>query len=245
MSLGHVALAGEMVLRALGRRRLSLALLALLPLAFFAARHQHVGQSIRFLVLGVAWAVSTVAFFAAVSGREAERRLCLTGWSWGSLVAGRITALLGLGAGLSGGYLLLVVIDQPVASNAAVALNLASTATVAVLLGSFLGAVLGQELEGALLLFIVSGLQFMIDPASTAARFLPFWSTRELATYAVDGPEAGSLSAGLLHAAVAGTMLLVATATLSASRLRTGVNGAGRRRPSAGRRGEPWSGARP
>jgi len=243
--LGSIALAGEMVLRALGRRRLSLALLALLPLAFFAARHQHVGQSIRFLVLGVAWAVSTVAFFAGVSGREAERRLCLTGSSWGSLVAGRIMALLGLGACLSGGYLLLVVMYQPVASNAGVALDLASTTIVAVLLGTSLGAILGQELEGALLLFMVWGLQFMIDPASTTARFLPFWSTRELATHAVDGPQAGSLSAGLLHAAVTSTVLLALTASLSASRLRTRVSDAGRRRRSAGRRGEPSSSAAP
>lgn len=81
MSAGDVALAGEMTLRGLLRRRLSLALLVLLPLAFFAARHDHVGQSVRFLLVGMAWAVSTVAFFAATAASTVERRLGVTGWS--------------------------------------------------------------------------------------------------------------------------------------------------------------------
>jgi hypothetical protein len=222
MSPVDVTLAGEMTLRGLLRRRLSLVLLVLLPLTFYAARHDHVGQSIRFLVVGVAWAVSTVAFFAATAARQVERRLGVAGWSWPSLLLGRIGALLTLGAGLSGGYLLLVVVDQPVRSNAGVALDLASTTVVAVLLGSFLGSVASRELEGALLLFIVSGLQFMVDPATTLARFLPFWSTRELATYAVDGADAAGLAGGLLHATATALILATATAWLSSTRMRVG-----------------------
>lgn len=216
------ALAGEATLRGLLRRYLSLALLVLLPLVFFAARREHVGQSIRFLVLGVAWAVSTVAFFAAVAARQVERQLGVAGWSWRSLLAGRIGALLGLGLVLSGGYLALVVVDQPVRSNAGVALDLAATTLVAVVLGSFLGTIVTRELEGALVLFMVSGLQFMVDPASGLAPLLPFWSSRELATYAVDGPGAGDLTDGLLHAAVAAAVLAAGTVWVSSNRLRVG-----------------------
>jgi hypothetical protein len=218
--LGDALVAGEMVLRGLLRRRASVALLVLLPLAFYAARHEQVGQSIRFLILGVAWAVSTTAFFASVSARDVERRLCLTGWSRWALFAGRIGAQLAVGVAMSGGYLLLVALDQPVRNIGGVALDLVTTTSLAVLVGSFVGVVVTRELEGALLLFIVSGLQFMADPPSLLARVLPFWSTREIATYAVDGPDAGIVAHGLLHAAATAAVLLAVTAHLTARRLR-------------------------
>jgi hypothetical protein len=219
MRPGGAALAGEIVVRGLLRRHLSLVLLVVLPLVFFAARHEHVGQSIRFLVLGVAWSVSTVAFFAAVAGQQVEHRLGVAAWSWRSLLAGRVGALAVVGLALSGAYLLLVVVDQPVRSNAGVALDLASTTLVAVVLGSFIGTLVRRELEGALLLFMVSGLQFMVDPASALARLLPFWSSRELATYAVDGPQAGDLASGLLHAALTIAVLVAGTVWMSSRQL--------------------------
>lgn len=58
---------------------------------------------------------------------------------------------------------------------------------------------------------IVAGLQFIADPPTTLAHALPFWSTRELGTYAIDGAGHASLGAGLVHAAV--TLGLLATAT--------------------------------
>jgi hypothetical protein len=231
-AVGGAAVAGEMVLRGLLRRRLSPALMLVLPLAFYAARREHVGQSIRFLILGVAWAVSTAAFFAAVSGRDVERRLCLTGWSWPVLLAGRLGALLAVGGAMSGAYLALVAADQPVRSVAGVGLDLATTTVVAVLVGSFLGVVVRRELEGALLLFIVSGLQFMADPPSLLARALPFWSTREIATWAVDGPQAASLAGGVLHALGTASVLLAATAVLSGRRLRVEPRAGPRVRPA-------------
>ena len=226
--LGDAAVAGRMTLRGLLRRRTSLALLVALPLAFYLARQQQVGQSIRFLALGLAWAVSTAAFFAAAAARDVERRLTLSGWSWWSLVAGRIGALLALGATLSGGYLLLVAVDQPVRDLGGVGIDLATTTVLAVLVGSFLGVVARRELEGALGLFIVSGLQFTADPPSTLARVLPFWSTRELGTYAIDGPSFGSLSDGLLHAAATALVLLLAVTVLS----RRALDGGARSRAS-------------
>lgn len=224
--LGDAAVAAEMVLRGLQRRRLSVVLLAVLPLAFYAARHERMGQSIRFLILGMAWAVSTAAFFAAVSSRDVERRLCLTGWSWPALFVGRVGAVLSVGAVMSAGYLALVALDQPVRSLAGIALDLATTALVSVLLGTFLGVLARRELEGALLLFIVSGLQFMADPPSTLAHVLPFWSTREIATHAIDGADAASLGAGVLHASATGAVLLAATTYLTGRHLRVGHAGA-------------------
>lgn len=234
---GDVALAGEMVLRGLLRRRLALALLVVLPLAFFAARHELVGQSIRFLTLGVAWSVSTVAFFAAVDAADAEHRLRLIGWSPWALLTGRVAALLGLGWTLSVGYLLLVVGTQEVRNAAGVGLDLATTTLIGVLLGTFLGKVARRELEGALLLFILAGMQFAADPPTLLAHVLPFWSTRELGTWAIDGPRFAPLGGGLLHAAATAALLLVATVGLT--RRRRGV----RRAVSRGRASGPRAAA--
>jgi hypothetical protein len=211
----------EMTLRGLLRRRTSLALLVLLPLAFYAARHDQVGQSIRFLALGLAWAVSTVALFATLDARQTESRLCISGWSRRDLIGGRALALLGIALALALAYLALILADdRPVAHDAGVGLILVTTAIIAVALGSMLGVVAGRELEGALLLLIIAGLQFIADPPTTLAHALPFWSTRELGTHAIDGSQHGSLGAGLVHAAATLGLLGATTLTITLARLR-------------------------
>ena len=77
---------GELTVRGLLRRRVAMAILVVLPLLLYVARHDHVGQSIRGLLFGVSWAVTTVAYFAATANRDAEPRLCLAGWTWPKLV---------------------------------------------------------------------------------------------------------------------------------------------------------------
>ena len=80
----------EMTLRGLARRHGTLALLFALPLLFYVARHALAGQSVRFLAIGLAWAVSTLALFAALAARSTEPRLRVGGWSWRALLAGRV-----------------------------------------------------------------------------------------------------------------------------------------------------------
>lgn len=214
---------GEMTLRGVGRRRGSLALLVALPLAFYLVRHGQPGQAVRFLGIGLGWAASTLALFAALAARAAEPRLRVGGWSWRELLAGRAGALLAVGLALAALFALLVAVDRPVDRTAAVALMLGVTALTAVALGTALGALVTRELEGALVLFLVAGTQFMADPATTFAHVLPFWSTRELATYAVDGAAAGSLTAALAHAAA--TVLLCTLLALAATARRLRARG--------------------
>lgn len=71
---------------------------------------------------------------------------------------------------------------------------------VAVAFGTALGSVVRREMEGALVIFFVAGLQATVNPYDAAAKLLPFWSSREIATVSVDGPGAASVTAGLLHA---------------------------------------------
>ena len=90
---GGAVIVAEMTLRGLARRRGTLVLLLALPLLFYAARHSLPGQSVRFLALGEAWAVSTLALFAALAARSTEPRLRVGGWSWRALLAGRVAGL--------------------------------------------------------------------------------------------------------------------------------------------------------
>jgi hypothetical protein len=180
----------EVTLRGLARRRLALALLILLPLTMYFAQHDHVGQSVRFLALGLAWATSTVALFATIAAREIEPRLVVAGWWWLDLLAGRLFALIMLALALAAGYMALIVLNRPIDNDAAVGLDLVVTAVIAVLLGALFGVAAPRELDGVLVLFIVSSLQFIADPPTALAQLLPFWSTRELATYAIDGADA-------------------------------------------------------
>jgi hypothetical protein len=63
-------------------------------------------------------------------------------------------------------------------------------------------------------------VQFIMDPVTHPARLLPFWSMRELGTYAVDLTDAGYLRRGLAHGIATTILLTAATAVLATLRLR-------------------------
>ena len=75
MNLAHLQLHATMALRALLRRRLALLVLLLFPLVLYGAAYDALGRSVRALVFGISWAMSTVAFFATISAREIDPRL--------------------------------------------------------------------------------------------------------------------------------------------------------------------------
>jgi hypothetical protein len=211
----------EMALREMLRRRGVLVILLLLPLAFYLSRRgDHLGQSIRFVCLGLGWALSTAALFAGSAARAIEPRLRLSGYRSRQIVLGRLAALWTVGVLLSLPYFLLIRLDQPHVRYAAIALIMALTVAVAAPFGLALSAVLPRELEGTLALLVVVGLQMMMDPAGTASRVLPFWFSRELGTYAVDHTDSGYLDRGLVHGIVVAVLLTALVATASGIRLR-------------------------
>lgn len=196
-----VALHAVLTVRALARRRLTMVVLVALPIVFSQAVGDSAGRSVRALVFGVSWAVATAAYFAAIAAREVEPRLRLAGWTAPALLAGRLSGLGVLAAALGGLFWALVLAEHGVAAGP-LAADLAVTAATAIAVGSAVGAVLRREMDGVLVLFLLAGMQAVVNPFDDVARLLPFWSSRELATYAVDGPAAGSLRDGLAHAAV-------------------------------------------
>lgn len=207
-------------LRETGRRRTALLLVILLPLAFYAARSDMQGQAIRFLALGVGWAVATLALFSHVGARHLDRRLAVVGASPTTLLLGRQFALTAMGLALAGGYFGLVAATQDVRRLWAVGLLLVTTVLLAAPLGAVVSLVLPRELEGALALLAVMATQMIADPAGTLAKALPLWSTRELTGYAVDPVGSDYLRDGLAHFAVVAFLCVCAAWAAAVVRLR-------------------------
>ncbi|WP_370327443.1 hypothetical protein [Euzebya sp.] len=114
---------------------------------------------------------------------------------------------------------MIVALDRPVRSLGLVGLDFGVTAAVAVAVGTFVGTAFPREMEGTIILFLLAGLQAVTNPFGLVAKVLPFWSSRELGTVAVDGADEASLLAGLLHALGVVEVCAVGTA-LASGRLR-------------------------
>ncbi|ROT32435.1 hypothetical protein [Micromonospora sp. HM5-17] len=211
----------ELALWEILRRRGVLLILLLFPLAFYLSRRgDHLGQSIRFVCLGIGWALSTAALFAGSAARGIEPRLRLSGYRAHHLHLGRLLALWIVGIALSVPYFLLVRLDQHDVRYGAIALIMLLTVATAAPFGLALSAVLPRDLEGTLVLLVVVGLQMVMDPADAAARLLPFWFSREIATYAIDHTDADYLTRGLVHGVVVAAVLTALVALASGIRLR-------------------------
>jgi hypothetical protein len=202
------------------RRRGVVLLLLLLPLSFYAVRRDLQGQSVRMLALGLGWAVSTLALFTASASRSVDLRLRISGMPVAALVLGRAAAVTACGGVLAAGYAGLVAVDQDVRRYWAVVLLLVTTVLVAAPLGAVVATFVPRDLEGALALLTVLATQMLADPAGSIAKGLPFWSTRELGTYAIDGTDGGYLTRGLLHFAATWVLLVAVALGVSAVRLR-------------------------
>jgi hypothetical protein len=206
--------------REVSRRRTVVVLVVALPLWFYLVRHDLAGQSVRMLTIGIAWAISTLTLFVVIGARRVDPRLRLTGASAASLVGGRLLAMSLGGVALAAGYWVLVALDQELRRLWAVVPMMLCTALVAAPFGSLVAALLPREIEGTLALFSVAAVQMLADPAGFVAKLLPFWSARELGTYAVDPVGADYLWRGLAHFAVTWLVCTVGTLAIFAWRLR-------------------------
>ncbi|GIF06575.1 hypothetical protein [Actinoplanes siamensis] len=206
--------------REVSPRRTAVLLVIALPLWFYLVRRDQTGQSIRMLALGIGWAISTLTLFVVNASRGVDPRLRLSGASVPGLVGGRLLAMSGTGVLLALGYWALVVADQRVAHPFATGLVMVLAALVAAPFGSLVGALLPRELEGALALLSVCAVQMLADPAGLAAKLMPFWSVRQVGTYAVDDTGTGYLWDGLAHFAVVWLLCAAGTLAVFAYRLR-------------------------
>jgi hypothetical protein len=201
----------EMTLRELVRRKRAIAFLLLLPLVFYVVRHEFVGQSVRSVFLGIGWAVSTAALFTTAAARSVDPRLVLAGYRVYQVYVGRLFGLWVAGAALAVPFLLLIRFDAPGVRFDAVTLAMAFCVAIAAPFGLLIGILLPRELEGTLVLLTAVSLQTLLDPADAVAKVTPFWSSREIGTFAVDHTGTDHLTSGVVHGTVytVGLVLLV------------------------------------
>ncbi|GIJ08374.1 ABC transporter permease [Micromonospora andamanensis] len=219
--MNRLVTVAEMTLRELARRRGVILLLLLMPLTFWLIRRDsYVGQSVRALLLGISWAVSTAALFATSAARELEPRLRLAGYRPHHLYIGRMLGLWALGLAIAVPFFLLTVVDANNLRYGGIAVAMLCCVAVAAPFGMLIGALLPRELEGTLLLLTVVAMQMLLDPADAGAKLTPFWSSREIATWAVDHTDDGYLTRGFLHGMVVTVLLIVTVAGVFAVRLR-------------------------
>jgi len=220
--MNKILVVAEMTVREIARRRTVLILLLLLPLAFyFSRRGDAYWQSVRFVCLGIGWALSTAALFAASGARGIEPRLRLSGYATRHLYLGRLLALWAVGLVLSTPYWLLIRFDLPQVRHGAVALILVLTVLISAPFGLAVSALLPRELEGMLVLLTVVAMQMMLNPEGTAAFLLPYWFSREIGIYAIEtGSSVSHVFSGLAHAGIVLTLLLTVVAVASGLRLR-------------------------
>ncbi|MGC4818710.1 hypothetical protein [Micromonospora sp. DT63] len=219
--MNRLVTVAEMTLRELLRRRGVLLLLLLMPLTFYLIRRDaYLGQSVRSLLLGVGWAVSTAALFATTAARELEPRLRLAGYRPHHLYLGRMLGLWTVGLVISVPFFLLPMLDGADLRYGGLAAALLCSVGVAAPFGMLIGALLPRELEGTLLLLTVVTVQMLIDPAGSGAKLTPFWSSREIATWSVDHTDGGYLARGVVHGIVVTSLLALGVASVATVRLR-------------------------
>lgn len=204
----------------LRRRRSALIMLVALPLAFYLARRDIPSSAIVVLALGVGWAVATLTLFSTVNALNLDSRLRVAGFTTRAILTGRLVATLLLGFALSSAYLVLAILDQDVTRPGGVALMMVCAVLVGAPLGMAIGLMLRSELEGALALLIFLATQFMTNPERALAHWLPLWSVRGVADWAIWSADSSQLTAGLVHAAGTLTILVAVITGASALRLR-------------------------
>ena len=166
-------------LQEMSRRLTALVFILLLPLAFYLVRIDVHWQAIRFLSIGIGWAVATLSLFTFIAARNLNRRLVVAGASPSSLFAGRLTAVLAVGLGLAVIYFGVVALTLDDLPGMDGVLLLVVTVLIGAPLGAVVSLVIVRELEGALALLALMAVQLLVDPDSSYAGLMPLWSTRE------------------------------------------------------------------
>lgn len=202
--------AASISLQEMSRRRVALLFVFLLPLVFYLVRIDVHWQAIRFLSIGVGWAVATLALFSHVAARRLDQRLSVIGASPTALFFGRQLALAAIGVAVAAVYFSLVALTQDDLPHLpGVALLLVTTVLIGAPLGALVSFIITRELEGALALLSIMALQLLVDPDGSMGKLLPLWSTRELTSYAIQEHSSESLRSGTLHFAITMTVCVL------------------------------------
>jgi len=194
----------RMQARELSRRRVVLALLIGLPLAWYgSAASSGLDYAVGSGMLGVGWCIGTIALFTVLGARTVDARLVLAGYHPRDVLVGRLTPLLVTALALAAFFTAVMVLGSRPARPATVALAIVLTAVVAIGVGLVVAALVPRELEGTLLLIAVVGIQVGIP--GTVDRFMPLYAPLRLTD-----PDRPAAHTGLLTLHATGYALLLA-----------------------------------
>ena len=216
----RIATVAEMQGRDLMRRRVALALLVALPLAFYLSLLAEPDDPFTLVAagIGMGWSTAGAALFSVLAARHSDPRLVLTGYRPAELVLGRLVLLEALALALLVTVAALVLaLSRPPHTGSLLA-GLALCAWVGVPLGLAVAALLPRELEGTLAIVGVVGINMSVPPTAAAAPALPFYGAADLLHAAAGSGDAGP--AAVAHAVGYGLALLLLAVALWTRRVR-------------------------
>ena len=216
--VGRIFAVAEAQARDLARRRAAMALLVLLPLAFYLTTPSQDEFALVAGGTGMAWAVAGGALFLTLASRRIDSRLVLAGYRPREVLVGRLLLLEGLALVLVALFSALMVGVSSPTDPGALVLAVALSGLVAVPLGLAVAAVFPRELEGALTLIAVVGIEMGLPVDSGLAPFLPLWGPLKLVEVARGAAE--GLALPTLHALASTVVLLAISAALWWRRVR-------------------------
>ena len=183
----RVLIMAEMHGRDLLRRHVALLLLVALPLGFYLSSGRTTRQAVTAGGVGLAFAIAGATLFSTLSSAEVDQRLVLGGYRPVELLLGRLFFLGPLGLVVAVAFWLLMLGFADLAKPWLVLLGLAVVAMQSVPLGLAVGAAVGRELEGTLVVIGVVGIQMAAAPGSVVAKVLPFHEAQALLIAGFDG----------------------------------------------------------
>jgi hypothetical protein len=165
----------------------------------------------------MSFAVSGAALFSIMSARAVDQRLVLAGYRPVELLLGRLAFLGPLALALAGAFTALMARMSEPDRIGVVAIGLAAVALQAVPFGLAVGAAVPRELEGALVVICVIGVQLASATRTAMSKALPFYGPKRIIEAGLE--HKGALLLPGLHTLAYGIGLLILARMLIARRV--------------------------
>jgi hypothetical protein len=191
--------------RDLLRRRLALALVVAVPLAFYLVTfHDTAFNSIFIGGVGMAFAIAAFSLFATLAASRTDPRLVLAGYRPVDLLLGRLILLEALAVALVVLFGIVFYVGSDPYRPGRVVVALLLNTIVAVPLALAVGAILPRELEATLVIIGIIGVQEVTHPGAVLAPVIPFYGPARLFENA-----GASLGISLVHTLLYSAALLL------------------------------------